>query len=170
MTTATNLQINPDEYIGKSFHPDVDFVDGELQGRNLGELEHSEAQTAILEWFARYKTAWRIKPLGEMRIQTGSRRFRVADIAVLSADAPRERIVTTPPLIVIEILSPEDRVGRYKERLDDYREMGVKNIWVVDPMTLDGFDCSTGSWNPTDTFSAPNSKITLQLKRLDIRR
>ena len=120
----------------------------------MGELEHTEVQTAILGWFAQYKTAWRVKPLGEMRIQTGPRRFRVADVAVLSADAPRERIVTTPPLIVIEILSPEDRVGRYKERLDDYRKMGVENIWVVDPMTLDGFDCSTGSWKATDTFLA----------------
>ena len=170
MATATNRQVNPDEYIGQSFHPDVDFVDGELQERNLGELEHSEVQTAILEWFSQYKTDWHIKSLGEIRIQTGSRRFRVADVAVLSEDAPRERIITTPPLIVIEILSPEDRVGGYMERLDDYREMGVKNIWVVDPMTLNGFDCSTASWNPADTFSAPNSKITLHLKRLDIRR
>jgi Uma2 family endonuclease len=48
-----------------------------------------------------------------------------------SLDAPREKIVTTPPLIVVEVLSPEDRIGRYKERLDVYRKLGVKNIRVV---------------------------------------
>ena len=35
---------------------------------------------------------------------------------------------------VIEVLSPEDRVSRYQQRLDDYRAMGVANVWVIDPM------------------------------------
>lgn len=170
MATAARLPVNPEEYIGKGFHPDCDFVDGELQKRNLGELEHSEMQMAILMWFAKHNNAWRVRLFPEMRVQTTPHRFRVADIAVVANDAPRERILATPPLIVIEILSPEDRVGSYKERLHDYLTMGVRNLWVVDPMTLEGFDCSSGSWISTDTFTVPGTEIVLPLKQLGLPR
>ena len=39
---------------------------------------------------------------------------------------PVEQVPTHPPLAIIEVLSPEDRVSRYQQRLDDYRRMGVK--------------------------------------------
>lgn len=170
MATAAKLSMGPEDYIGKSFRPDCDFIDGELQERNLGELEHSEMQMAVLLWFAKHLDDWGLTLLPEMRVQTGADRFRVADIAIVASDAPRERILSTPPLIVIEILSPEDRVGRYKERLDDYRKMGVRNVWAIDSMTLEGFDCSSGNWNPTETFAVPGTDILLPLKQLHLPR
>lgn len=156
------------DYIGKSFRPDCDLVGGELQERNVGELEHSRMQMAIILWFGRYIGQWGLHPLPEMRIQTGIDRFRVADIAVRKADLPDEPILITPPLIVIEILSPEDRITRYKERLDDYRAMGIPNIWVIDPVALEGFDCSTGNWTQTDTFRVDDSAVFVPLKELGI--
>jgi Uma2 family endonuclease len=62
-------------------------------------------------------------------------RFRVPDVSVLRSDAPREQIITHPPLIAIEILSPEDRLGRFQDGIDDYVEFGVENIWIVDSET-----------------------------------
>lgn len=41
MATAAKLQMTPQQYLATSYKPDCDFVDGELQERNLGELEHS---------------------------------------------------------------------------------------------------------------------------------
>lgn len=70
---------------------------------------------------------------------------------------------TRAPLAIIEVLSPEDRVSRYQQRLDDYRRMGVKNVWVVDPESRRGFDCSTGSWIVTQSFAIENSPITVDL-------
>jgi Uma2 family endonuclease len=34
---------------------------------------------------------------------------------------------------VIEIVSPDDRVGDMNAKLRDYFDAGVPNIWVVDP-------------------------------------
>ena len=169
MATASR-PITVQEYLGTSYRPDCDLVEGELQERNLGELEHSEMQLAIIQWFLAHADEWGLIPYPEIRIQTGPQRFRVADIAVLPRNAPRERILLTPPLIVIEILSPEDRVARYRERLEDYRAMGIRNIWVVDPMTLEGFDCSSGSWNKTESFHASGSAVEMPIKDLVIRR
>jgi Uma2 family endonuclease len=61
------------------------------------------------------------------------------------------------------VLSPEDRISRYKQRIDDYRKMGVQRIWIVDPQTRRGFDCSTGSWIESQSFAIENSPITVDL-------
>jgi hypothetical protein len=40
MATASTL-ISIEEYLRTSYHPDCDYVDGEIQERNLGEREHA---------------------------------------------------------------------------------------------------------------------------------
>ncbi|HYK36375.1 Uma2 family endonuclease [Alloacidobacterium sp.] len=163
MATAHNLPISVSEYLHTSYHPDCDYVDGIIEERNLGELDHSELQGALLAWFAAHRREWGIKAVPEIRIQTSSTRFRVADVCVISSSAPREQIIMTAPLAVIEILSPDDRVSRYRRRLDDYRKMGVKNIWVIDPAARKGFDCSTGDWIETSDFAAAGTPVELHL-------
>ena len=39
-----------------------------------------------------------------------------------------------PPLLCIEILSSEDRTSRTVRVLDDYLAMGVRNLWLFDPI------------------------------------
>ena len=69
----------------------------------------------------------------------------------------------TPPLAIIEVLSPEDRISRYQERFSDYRQFGVPHIWVVDPQSRRGYDCSNGSWIETTSFTIENSPIHVDL-------
>jgi Uma2 family endonuclease len=66
-----------------------------------------------------------------VRIQPG--RFRVVDLAVFRDSRPEGRYATTPALVAIEIVSPDDRRGRLTERLEDYRRWGVQHVWLVDP-------------------------------------
>jgi Uma2 family endonuclease len=133
MATAPAL-LSIEEYLRTSYKPDVDFVDGEIRERNLGEFEHATFQIAIGSHFWVHRAAWGIHPVSEQRIRVAADRVRICDIAVLRADTPRERVTQTPPLICIEILSPEDRLSRAKEVLADYLRMGVENIWLVDPI------------------------------------
>ena len=79
------------------------------------------------------KASWGVYAVTDVRTQVSASRFRVPDLSILLADAPRERILTHPPLIVIEILSPEDRLSRFQERIDDYIGFGVEHIWILDP-------------------------------------
>jgi Uma2 family endonuclease len=53
-------------------------------------------------------------------------------------------IVRQPPFLCIEILSPEDRVLRLNEQLSDYFQMGVRYVWVVDPLTKQAFCYTPG--------------------------
>ena len=46
---------------------------------------------------------------------------------------PEEQVFITPPYLVIEIMSPEDRWSRMMRKLQDYVAMGCENVWIFDP-------------------------------------
>lgn len=164
MATAPNFPMSVSEYLHTSYRPDCDFVDGIVEERNWGELDHSEVQGALLAWFQAHRNEWGYRAIPEIRIRVSDSRFRVADVCLISISAPREQVIQTPPLAVIEILSPEDRWGRYSERLEDYRQMGIKNIWVVDPKGHKGYDCSGRDRIETLDFVIPRTKVELYLE------
>ncbi|WP_446745430.1 Uma2 family endonuclease [Silvibacterium acidisoli] len=161
MATATPLPISVSEYLHTSYRPDCDFVDGVVEERNVGLIEHSEMLGELIWQFRDSKPQWGVHSLPTIRIRVSDSRVRVADVALISVDAPREQVIQTPPVAVVEILSPEDRIPRYAERLEDYRRMGVTNVWVVDPATRKGFDCSSGEWVETGVFDAGPIHIDL---------
>ena len=68
-----------------------------------------------------------------LRTQIAARNFRVPDMLVVRAGESFDRYVTSPPLIAIEILSPEDRLTAFQEKAGQYWAFGIENIWVVDP-------------------------------------
>jgi len=166
MATATRPTVTVDEYLHSSYSPDCDYVDGELQERNTGELDHAEVQAALAVWFGGHDKQWNIRTLVALRMQVSTTRFRVADVCLISRDAPVEQVPQHPPLAVIEVLSPDDRVARYQDRLDDYRAMGVRNVWVVDPMHRRGYDCSTGSWIETMSFAIEGTPVAVELSTI----
>jgi Uma2 family endonuclease len=55
------------------------------------------------------------------------------DVCVIRYDSERDPIRVTPALLCIEILSPKDRMARLEPRLDEFLDMGVENLWVIDP-------------------------------------
>jgi len=131
MATSTHVPI--EVYLRSSYEPDAEYVDGEIEERPMGERDHAAWQAAILKWFWKHEQEWNINVFPELRVQTGSTRFRVSDVAVLDSAAPVEQITTHAPIAVFEILSPEDTVKRLKHKLEDYAAMGIPQIWVVDP-------------------------------------
>jgi len=133
MATAPTL-LSIEEYLRTSYRPDADFVDGEIEERILGEYEHGKIQGLLFYLFTLNAKVWGTDPVVEQRIRVSPTRVRVCDVAVLRMDAPRERVTLTPPLICIEVLSPEDRLPSAAKVMADYLAMGVENIWLIDPI------------------------------------
>ena len=129
---ATRTLIPVEEYLATVYRPDCDYVDGEVLERNLGEREHSFIQAALVSYFFTRRKAWAIEVYPEQRVQVRPNRFRIPDICVVLGGT-EEKIFTTPPFLCVEILSPEDRMSRVQDRIDDYFMMGVPNVWVIDP-------------------------------------
>jgi Uma2 family endonuclease len=121
------------EYLATSYQPDRDYLEGEVRERTLGERPHSLVQAYFTRIFGMNGREWQIWVQPEQRVQVRPERYRVPDICVLRRDEPFENIVTHPPLLCIEILSPGDSLRDLQERVNDYAAMGVQHIWAVDP-------------------------------------
>ena len=132
MPTPTLISV--EEYLASSFRPDCDYVDGHIEERNLGERSHSKIQMKVGAFLLAHYEKDGIEVYPELRVQVKPARFRVPDLCVTLGD-PGEEILTKPPFLCIEILSPEDRMGRIEQRIDDYLAMGVPYVWVLDPET-----------------------------------
>ena len=164
METATPVSL--ETYLTTSYEPDVDYVDGALEERNVGEYDHNIAQRAILIWFYMHEKEWRVRAIQEQRTKVASTRVRIPDVSVFSRDIPIEQVFTRPQLIAIEVLSPEDRHSRIDERLRNFASFGVPHLWVVDPATRVGWDCSDGNWVRRERLEVSASPIYLSLPEL----
>ena len=130
--------VSVEEYLNTSFEDgDREYVDGRIVERNLGEIEHADLQTAIALYLrSHYPAVW---VAVEVRVQVKPTRFRIPDVCVVLGGKPQGRIIVTPPVLVIEVLSPDDRVVDLEEKIDDYLAFGVKYVWVVNPRTHRGY-------------------------------
>ena len=151
---ATTTAYMPVEvYLRSSFEPDAEYVDGAIQERAVGELDHAAWQKAIQQWFWRREEEWGIRVFAELRVQISPTRFRVPDVVVLENTGPlkeMEQIVRTPPVAVFEILSPEDTLPRTLEKLSDYESMGVRSIFVIDPKSGRKYQYKSGDLRHID--------------------
>jgi Uma2 family endonuclease len=122
-----------EEYLASSYEPDLEFVDGVLEEKNMGEWDHSYLQAAISAWFYNHRAEWKINVLTEYRTRTRASRVRLPDICIVRQGEPVERVRVSAPLLCIEILSPEDRPGRVMKRLDELVAIGTEHVWILDP-------------------------------------
>ena len=132
---GTAILIPVEEYLHTSYRPDRDFVDGEVQERNLGEEWHSSVQSMIASIFKANRHHWGLRSYTEQRVQVSPTRFRIPDVCVVPATKPMRGILRDPPVLCVEVLSPEDRFARILERVREYVRMGVPNVWIVDPIS-----------------------------------
>ncbi len=118
------------EYLNTSYDPDVEYVDGELVERNVGDWLHGLVQSNLI--FALRRQYPHIYVVPELRSQTSSTRYRLPDVCVLLA-APQTKYLLDAAFLAIEILSEDDRMTKMMEKLEEYDRKGVPHIWVIDP-------------------------------------
>ncbi|HUY94814.1 MAG TPA: Uma2 family endonuclease [Terracidiphilus sp.] len=160
--------VTVEEYLHTSYRPDCDYVDGRIEERNVGEYDHGLLQSLLVHLFMSHRQEWGIRVVTDVRTQVSARRFRVPDLSVLRADAPKEQIIAHPPLIAIEILSPEDRLSRFQERIEDYLNFGVEHIWILDPERRSAHTASAAGLLPvrSSELTVPGTPIRVMLSEL----
>src|SRR5580692_8838373 len=100
---GTSLLVSEQEYLATSYKPDCEYAEGVLLERNVGEQPHSILETALGAFFFERRKRFRIRVLTEQRIRIAPRMYRVPDVCVYKEPAPRDRVLSSPPLIAIEI-------------------------------------------------------------------
>jgi Uma2 family endonuclease len=155
-----------EEYLNTTYRPDVDYVDGEIEERNLGEFDHADLQTEIAILLRNHQKDWGVRVVAETRTRVSPTRFRIPDVCVLSAALERERIITHPPLLCVEVLSPRDTLKAMRKRIQDFLDMGVKVVWIFDPETRAAHVCtaSTTTEHKRGTLRVEGTKIKLSIE------
>jgi Uma2 family endonuclease len=134
MAAAAAISFVPvEEYLRTSYEPDVDYVDGYLEDRHVGEIEHSDLQGELLTILRVNARQWGIYAFPEQRVQVTAQRYRVPDVCVMPRTWTKTPIIRQPPLLCIEVLSPEDTFSRTQVKCRDYIAMGVPEVWIFDP-------------------------------------
>ncbi|MBX9622893.1 MAG: Uma2 family endonuclease [Gemmataceae bacterium] len=121
---------------------DYDVVDGIRVERNMG----SESSWIGGELHARLRDYCRANRLGWVwPADSGFACFRrklvrFPDVSfVRYGRLPGERVpeghLTIPPDLAAEVVSPHDEVLPFEEKLLDYRDAGVRLVWVIFPNT-----------------------------------
>jgi Uma2 family endonuclease len=165
--------VSVDTYLSTVYEPDREYEDGVVVERNLGEFEHAFLQGILVTLFNNNIDSWGIFALPEQRVQISPRKFLIPDVCVLQLGAPTDAIIAQPPLIAIEILSPEDKYRRTEEKIALYLGFGIENVWIIDPSKRLAYR-ATGSGlelAPQNELRVQGTPITVHLddlyKKLD---
>ena len=119
------------DYLGHTPDPDCEYLEGRLVERNVGEISHSDAQGRTYAFVLFNKRGFWSGV--EVRTQIRPDRFRIPDVVICRGGRPPGRIITAPPEVAVEVLSPEDRAADIQEKIDEYLRFGVSAVWIIDP-------------------------------------
>ena len=161
-------RVTVEEYLSTAYRPDCDYVEGEILERNLGTFDHAYLQGLLVRLFLNNSGTWECLAVPEQRVRVNASRYRIPDICVLRRSAQKEQVVSKAPLICIEILSPEDRLSRMRERVEDYFTLGTENVWLVDPELRKGYVCSRRGFQEPENgvLEIPGTPIRVVLSEL----
>jgi len=134
---ATGTLVSEEEYLHTAYEPDCEFEDGVLIERNVGTLDHGRLQMALAAYFFGRLKAWNLHGFTEVRVRTRTGRYLIPDLCLVEGPAPIGLVLQTPPLLWVEILSPEDRPLRVNRKVQAILESSTPYVWVIDPETLE---------------------------------
>ena len=129
-----------------------ELVDGRLEEEEVPGFVHE----IVVAWLALLIGNW----LGDRGWVAGSGakyavrhdRGRKPDLSVylVRQRVPRQGIVTIPPDIVVEVVSPTPRDERRDriEKMDEYAAFGIRFYWILDPLlqSLEVFELIDGRY------------------------
>ena len=143
MTTTAISLYSFEEYLEYDKDPDnrYELVDGKLELMNPPTFRHILICDFIRDAFKaeinRLQLPW--LAMREGGIRTGWRKSRIADVYVVEKEQiigslDESGVLSTPPLLVVEVVSPESVKRDYRYKRSEYAAVGIDEYWVVDPM------------------------------------
>jgi Uma2 family endonuclease len=169
MGMGVQTLVSEKEYVETTYRPDCDFEDGVLLERNLGTVDHAGLMAAVGAYFVRRRRQWNIHVYASVRMKVRAGKYMIPDLSIVQGAEPAGKFLQTPPLLLIEILSPEDRPIRVNERVREELRFGVPFVWVIDPETMESeLHTQSGSHKIEDgVLRLAGTPIEVHLSELD---
>ncbi|MFN6566089.1 Uma2 family endonuclease [Dendronalium sp. ChiSLP03b] len=143
MLTTPITNVTFEEYLtyddGNGFH--YELVDGRLELMNPPTIEHfliaKFLEQALDAEIKRLSLPWLC--FRESGVRTGRNKSRLTDLCVVTLEQARELInlsavFQSPPLLIIEVVSPESVKRDYRYKRSEYAALEVPEYWIVDPI------------------------------------
>jgi Uma2 family endonuclease len=135
MAALPSSLVPVEEYLNTSYlDGDREYLDGLVVDRNIGTPGHSALQKILIVHLAAFEKQLQIAVRPECRTRIQESCYRVPDVLVMVRPFRQtDRIVLDPPLVIVEILSPDDKVLDTLRRFREYEKFGVRYIVQMDP-------------------------------------
>lgn len=138
MTSAPALFATPEELLLMEDGSHFELLDGELRERNVSSQSNrvTVAATAFLFGVAQLRKDQAFGSELGFRIFTDPARIRRPDAAyMLNERAPANDIsyMNVAPDLVVEVVSPSDRMNDVRDKAEEWLRAGVRVVWVLLP-------------------------------------
>jgi len=131
MATLTAVPVQ--EYLSTSYDPDMEYVDGQLVERHVGEYIHGRLQGLIFALLLTRERQRGFRVFVETRVQVSEApRYRIPDVCVKALPHETTPILISPDL-VIEVVSRRDEIQEMLAKIGDYLADRIPYVWVIDP-------------------------------------
>ncbi len=141
--TTTKSLYSFEEYLAYDDGTDnrYELIDGTLELMNPPTFRH-----LLISKFIEQNFDQQIKLLNlpwmcfrEAGIRTGWRKSRLSDVYVVTSEQVTEfldesAVCQSPPLLVVEVVSPESVKRDYRYKRSEYAARGITEYWIVDPI------------------------------------
>ena len=150
MTKTQNQRLTLEQYLTYNDGTDnrYELVDGELVMVPLPSPDHVDVIDLLSKTFNaqinQQKYPWLVKREVGVYVginpETGRESSRNPDLCVvtsaqwaaLKAEKKPTAVLPTPPLLVVEVVSPGSKKTDYETKESEYRNVGIPEYWIVD--------------------------------------
>jgi len=163
----TKTLLTEEEYLRTSFDDRApEYVDGELVQRGLPNNSHSRTQQKFVFSFSKLGERLPIYARPELRLRVAPGKYRIADLVVYAHQEPVDELPAQIPLVVIEIVSPDDRYDELMKKLEEYRTWGVPHVWLADPALRRTYLYREGGLMPVAALELPEFGIRIPVEEV----
>jgi Uma2 family endonuclease len=102
-----------------TFEHDAEYVLGRIVYRPMPQFPHARLAAVLARYLGNHEAEWSLLVAVEPRVRIATGVFRIPDLCLLR-EAPETGVVTRPPVIAIEILSPDESAKELSEKIVEY--------------------------------------------------
>jgi Uma2 family endonuclease len=158
---ATKALITAEQYLSLRTERESELVLGEIVERTLPTRDHGRTHQRLAVYLERVGYC-----CTEVRMKLAEDLYRIPDVAVFEGSGPTDQVPTTPPLLIVEVSSPDDRLHDLLQKFAEYQQWGAQHIWLVEPELKRCHVYDRGSLREVSRFELPESQFALATSEL----
>jgi len=167
---ATPVLTSPEDYLKTTYNDlDREYVHGEILERSKPTILHGRVQALLCYLFELLRRQYPVIAVSGVRHAIEKNvLYRIPDVAVFAGEPPQGLYPETPPLVAIEISSPDDRLSETLRKFSEYLAWGIPNIWLIDPEDAKLYTYDETGLHPVKSLQLPQYDFAITLADLEL--